>query len=117
MCVAWQIPMLGIYICIHMFYTRSYIELHRLDAVPAPSLVFDFQAGTHQSPAALPASARWILISAAQLSVRSGVYIFMSTWRCEAAALDIIPTCPEPWRLAYTALQILRRASPRTSSE
>ena len=58
MCAAWQIPMLGIYICIHMFYTRSYIELHRLDAVPAPSLVFGYQAGTHQSPVVLPASTR-----------------------------------------------------------
>ena len=64
MCAAWQVPMLGIYICIHIFYTRSYIELHRLDAVPAPSLVSAVQAGTHQSPTALPALARWILISA-----------------------------------------------------
>ena len=28
-----QVPLLLVYICIHKFYTRSYIELQRIDAV------------------------------------------------------------------------------------
>ena len=28
-----QVPLLLVYVCIHKFYTRSYIELQRIDAV------------------------------------------------------------------------------------
>ena len=31
-----QVPLLLVYICVHKFYTRSYIELQRIDAVRPP---------------------------------------------------------------------------------
>ena len=32
-----QVPMLLVYMCVHRFYTRSYIELQRIDAVSTAS--------------------------------------------------------------------------------
>lgn len=36
-CCWMQVPMLLVYMCVHRFYTRSYIELQRIDAVSTVS--------------------------------------------------------------------------------
>ena len=36
-CCWMQVPMLLVYMCVHRFYTRSYIELQRIDAVSTAS--------------------------------------------------------------------------------
>ena len=36
-CCWTQVPMLLVYMCVHRFYTRSYIELQRIDAVSTAS--------------------------------------------------------------------------------